>query len=386
MKVLHIHQDFPDGLSYPNTKAVSSLIEGCEDLDDEVSHVVLSIHRTANPFKASFRKFNRGFIYTYWALPLPVFYVICLYFNSLYIWYKLRHSKFNLIHGHKLSCEGCFAYFLSRIFKIKYVISIRGGSDWNYLRRLRFHKSFFLKVYANSYKRFWVSVWVKPYIARYFKLSENHICDDVIFPNICNINTSGLKSSSNHRAEFLTVMSFHQHKRKGFEQLVSVFSMLNKRDDNFCLNVFGTGEDNYKNEVNDIIEKYNAKNFIKLKGYVSQDIIMKSMANSRGFLLPAKNETFGMAYIEALSVGCPVLYMSDTGIDGYFEGYIIGEKLINYNLKDLFKAIKKLHSNADYYLKGVDQMLSCNYLNLFTKDYICSLYLGELKRLAGANG
>jgi glycosyltransferase involved in cell wall biosynthesis len=380
MNILHIHQDYPDGRDYPFTKAVSNLIEGCEQVDTSIKHTVLSINRTSNPFKVSVKPFSQGLSVVYWAIPLPIIYYWTMKLSALLMCKHVKDLNLKAIHGHKLTSEGLFAYFLSKKLNIPYVLSIRGGSDMNNIRRLPLHKRLFAKVFNSAKEVFWISAWSKKPLQKALSLDNSKIVETSLLPNICNINLNYPHRSSAERKGYVTAVSYHQHKRKGVAELIEAISLLNKLDTTIELNIYGSGDDVYKTEIENLITKFNATEFVHLKGQVTQSDLLEAMSQSKGFLLPAVNETFGMAYIEALSVGCPILYVENTGIDGYFSDVSVGEKISNLNVDELVSCLEKINKNNTPLCKEIKKLQDEDFLSFYTSPYISQKYISIIKK------
>ena len=222
MKVLHIHQDYPDGREYPNTKAVSNLIEASRITNTSIEHFVVSINRTSNPLKISVKGFSDGISIVYWALPLPLIYKPVIWFWAQVIAYKLRSLNFTLIHGHKLTTEGLFSYFLSKRLNIPYCVSVRGGTDAYNLARLSDLKETFYKVYNGAKHVFWVSAWAKKKFSAKFKGLPVFSSE---LANICQIeNISPVATAQRER--YCIILSYHQLQRKGLFPLLEAMALL----------------------------------------------------------------------------------------------------------------------------------------------------------------
>ncbi|MBU3144975.1 glycosyltransferase [Clostridium sp. CF012] len=71
------------------------------------------------------------------------------------------------------------------------------------------------------------------------------------------------------------------------------------------LTIFGEGDERAKLEG--IIKKYHLENRVELMGMCSREVIKEKLKNSDCFVLASRSETFGVAYIEALASGVPVI-------------------------------------------------------------------------------
>ena len=58
---------------------------------------------------------------------------------------------------------------------------------------------------------------------------------------------------------------------------------------------------------------------IELAGAMDRAEVGEALNASSGFVLPAKRETFGLVFIEALFAGTPIIYPAGTAIDGLFD-------------------------------------------------------------------
>jgi glycosyltransferase involved in cell wall biosynthesis len=65
------------------------------------------------------------------------------------------------------------------------------------------------------------------------------------------------------------------------------------------------------------------------------------------FVMPSFRETFGVAYIEALSQGLPIVFTRGQGVDGYFEPGTVGEAVNPHDAEALKAAILGLAERLD---------------------------------------
>lgn len=378
MRILHIHQDYPDGLNYPFTRAVENLIDACKTKDESITHTVLSINRTSNPLKVSSQSFEQGIAVIYWAIPLPFVYPIMMWLSYIYLYRKIKHIDFNLIHGHTLTTEGWFAYLVSKRSKKPYVLSIRGGTDQHNFSRLSIHIKIFKKIYESASEVFFVSPWMGGQIK---KLFNTEIKEKVLFPNICIINPLDVEHLKKSENKFITCASFTQYKRKGLIPLIHAISILRDNKHDVMLDIYGNDNIKHFKIIQNEISKLNLGNHIKIKSNTDQKSLRVELMNSKGFILPSINETFGMTYIEALSVDCPIIYMENTGIDGYFDFYKIGIKLKNQEPDSIASAIIELNNNSNIYKQGIDKMKNDLYLKEFTGEKVSGTYLTQIKKI-----
>lgn len=112
------------------------------------------------------------------------------------------------------------------------------------------------------------------------------------------------------------------------------------------LTIFGQGPK--RKMLEDLINKYNLNSQVKLMGLCSREKIAEQLKRTDCFVLASQSETFGVAYIEALAMGIPVIATKCGGPEGFVNdknGLLID---IN-NKKQLVNAMKYMYSNIDKY-------------------------------------
>lgn len=372
MKILHIHQDYPDNRKFPSTNAVKNLIDGVKKKDKEIEHFVLSINRTSNPFRISFKRFDDGLSVVYWLIPLPYIYYISIKFWAFILRNTINMKEFDCIHAHKLTTEGVFAYLLSKSTSIPYYISVRGGTDMHNINRFSEIEKIFSKIYNNAKEIFWVSPWAIQFIVSRLGVNER----GVSLPNICELEEPKDIIDKN-RPRYVIVLSFHQYRRKGLMQLFKSIKELNKNGFDIKLDVIGSGGENEKKLIQNEVIKLGLSRHVKLLGQLTHSEVLTKLQASKALLLPAENETFGMVYIEAISCGCPILYMANTGVDGYFSDKNVGIKVHSREINELCEAIIKLENSNSFYRREIQNLLKRGELEEFKEDSIVKSYITE---------
>ena len=141
---------------------------------------------------------------------------------------------------------------------------------------------------------------------------------------------------------------------KNFDLVIQLFNNINKE-----LIVIGTGieEKNLKSIAN--------KN-IKFKGKVSNEELHETLSHAKGYIFPVKEEDFGIAPVEALSHGVPVLahrsggpletiiegqdglFFDEISLESLTEKFIEFDKKINenfFNRKEISERSQKFNEN-----------------------------------------
>lgn len=379
MNILHIHQDYPDGRPYPYTKAVENLINGVEKNNTEHQHFVLSINRTSNPFKVSIKPFEQGLSVVYFAIPIRFVYYPVMLFWFWLVSLHLKKYTFDVIHGHKVTTEGLFTLHLANNFSIPYILSLRGGSDIKNLIRFPELRKKFRQIYKQAHAILLVSPWAEKQVTK--ELGYTHPRKQA-FPNICHFEVAN-PNRNQRTSPFIIILSLHQYKRKGLEATLEAIAKLQTEypDKNFTIEIIGSGNDKYQKLIKKIIERHNIAGLVNFLGELKHEQVLDRLQLCKTFVLPSINETFGMSYIEALANGCPVIYMKNTGIDGYFEEYDIGIKLREQSVEAVASGLMEINSNHSYYSTNVAKMIENRYLENFTENNIVKKYLKVLHDL-----
>ncbi|MCP3873872.1 MAG: glycosyltransferase [Desulfobacteraceae bacterium] len=95
--------------------------------------------------------------------------------------------------------------------------------------------------------------------------------------------------------------------KKGLDLLIPAISRLSKRFNNIKMVLAGSREDSYYKKVKSWIEEYKLSKVIITPGFLSGQEKIDAFQGSDCFILPSLNENFGIAIIEALSYGLPVI-------------------------------------------------------------------------------
>ncbi len=143
-----------------------------------------------------------------------------------------------------------------------------------------------------------VSKSVADHINEYFGMPS------VVIPN--TIDTSIFKPYELKRNEgFRFVCTASLTKNKALDTLIEAFAKAFSECPQVSLTIFGEGE--MRNELEALIKRYKLEKQIKLPGLAERVDIAKVLAQSDCFILVSLSETFGVAYIEALAAGLPVI-------------------------------------------------------------------------------
>ncbi len=199
------------------------------------------------------------------------------------------------------------------------------------------------KILLNSKK---IVLLSKSYLDKFIKIISHELYIQIkdkitIVPNGVHqdyfINRRGKR---NLKKDINIVSVGRLDKNKNMISLLNLIKSLKGGEKKFKLHIIGDGPEmsnliNFSkdNEILDDIIFY---------GKINRKEVISILDNSDIFMLLSKKETFGIAYIEALARGLPVIYTQNEGIDGYFAPGLVGYPVNPSNLHEIRNSLFKV--------------------------------------------
>lgn len=282
-------------------------------------------------------------------LPNPLSFKKNYFFAPLYALktlFNLRNTdRFDLIH--------CFVepydfitYLISKIFGVKYFITIHGSYGVKTLRNV-IYRFFQVIAYKNANKIICVSNYTKTKVLEYENL-ENI----VIISNGVN-SDSITKNNKENIVIGVGALKF----RKGYHLVIEAIDLVKKQILDIKYYIIGNQEDTlYVNKLKEKITRLRLEKNILFFESISDEKLKELYKLAKIFVLTPVStkydfEGFGLVYLEANALGLPVIGSYDNGgedaiRDGY-NGFLVR---IN-DSKDIVEKIVKLLDNQGLYEK-----------------------------------
>lgn len=146
--------------------------------------------------------------------------------------------------------------------------------------------------------------------------------------------------------------------KKGIFQLMKAWNTVHQHLPSAELHIYGKG--NVK-----LLEKLlmdGVRETVKIKGHVPRAVLFQELSTATLAVFPSYSETFGLMCIEAMSVGCPVIYTKRSCGPEIIQDRENGILVDPDNVEEIASSIIKLIENKDlqekYSIKGRETVLS----------------------------
>jgi len=113
------------------------------------------------------------------------------------------------------------------------------------------------------------------------------------------------------------------HYSKGLFDLVEIWRCVCERIPQARLSIIGNGNARIKDELKRKISEAGLENNVLLTGYLENEKMIETMKGSKVFVFPSHEEGFGIAILEALGCGLPVVAWDLPVYKEVFQHYII---------------------------------------------------------------
>ncbi len=178
-------------------------------------------------------------------------------------------------------------------------------------------------------------------------------------------------SSSDFVLLFLSLICY----KKGINLLILAVKNIANKYSNIKLVIAGSDLNGYERQVKEWIKKYQVEDRVIMTGFLSGQDKINAFAGSDCFVLPSMNENFGIAVVESLSNGLPVLISNNV----YIWKEIIQSNsgwVCEYSHNSLMKQIMNILGNPKDILekknnasKAAEQFYPDNLKNLYKNVY-----------------
>ncbi|GAB6168162.1 glycosyltransferase family 4 protein [Clostridium carnis] len=263
--------------------------------------------------------------------------------------YVEKYGKPDIVHAHCGLYGGYVAKIIKDKYNIPYVITEHSSNVLN-----NNIDGYNKKLLCNGYKNADCLISVSKKLKdKMRKFTNNNI---KVIPNIVDTTKFTPKRlKENDKFRFISVSFLN--KNKCVDLTIKAFFKSFNNMDNVELYIIGDGfeKDNLKN----LIIKLKLESKVKLIGSVQRENLATYLNEAHCFVLPTLYETFGVAYIEALACGLPIIATKSGGPEDFFNenlGYIINvsdEEALIEAMTSVFNDYKKFDSKyISEYIKG----------------------------------
>lgn len=280
-----------------------------------------------------------------------------------------------IVHAHTVFSDGGIALNFKKKYGIPYIVAVRSTDVYFFFRFFFYLRPLGIEILKEAE----TIIFLNPDLQNelYQKHVPVHIASKLIQKSVCipnGINSFWFqnigqpKTITKNTCHILYVGSFLP--RKNVPLIIEAAAQLSKTLDVSLTIIGGGGKDTKK--ILKAAEQLKKTAKVNIMGKINDMEQLKEYFRTADiFVMPSRNETFGLVYIESLSQGTPIIYTKNTGIGGYFHDGEVGYGITDFSAKNIAEKIKLTLLNYDIISKKAVQCIK-----RFNWPSIAGEYLG----------
>ena len=269
----------------------------------------------------------------YWSSHSGSF--IASIFKTILISIRILFDSHKIYHLHTAKRGSILRKFFISIFirikRKKYIVHLHAGQSKELILKSKLERKFTETLLRNSSAIICITKDMECFLAENMQIKDNVF----VVPNVCETISEEPVDLAHHREPVKIVYCGTFVKSKGVFDLVEAFEKA-KFNYPVILDLFGNG-------TTPKIEKKN----INVRGWVEHNEYLKLLPSYDFLVLPSKYETFGLAYVEAMGVGLPVIGTFGPAIPEIVKNNETGLLVEFGNIEQLAMALEKLANNLE---------------------------------------
>ncbi|MGC8886310.1 MAG: glycosyltransferase, partial [Verrucomicrobiia bacterium] len=169
--------------------------------------------------------------------------------------------------------------------------------------------------------------------------------------------------------------------KKGLDLLIPAFAKLySERKDIHLLIVGKDDGDNYESKVKNWVKEYNLEKAVTFTGLLTGRDKLTAFYGSDIFVLPSYSENFGIAIIEAMACGLPVVVSDKVGITREIKRYDAGI-IVKTDVDSVYRGLKyALETDLSQKVENAKKMVKELYNIDRVVDKVIGIYEEALSR------
>jgi len=253
----------------------------------------------------------------------------------------IRRNNIDIIHAHFIEPSGLCAYLLKLYTGKPYVVTLHGG-DVRYLIKQSDRKDLHRAILMNSSKIISISRVLVEETSSWLNVPKRKF---VVIPNAVDSNLFKPNLDTEIRSKFkiegpLVLYVGRLWYNKGVHLLLLAFKLVAQKIKDAKLLIVGDGP--LRNELVNVTRRLNLSSKVIFVGEVDNKELPKYYNSCDVFALPSVFEGQGIAALEAMSCGKPVVAFKVGGIPEVVRNGKTGFLVEPYSIKDLSKYIVRL--------------------------------------------
>jgi len=346
VRIVHLAVD----VNTPQRQRTTTAIEWFVDSLGDYENVLVGMRRTPFPWRTrgtdcgsdrGYRLFDLPF----YGLPFGVGLLFSMWLVARRVIRLLESEGLrpDIVHAHKLTFEGIAGWFIARHFGVPLFVSLRGEVETKIFRLKPTYRPLLRRICRYAERLYFVSAWFRDEYHRYVPAQPDK---EKLLPNIVR-NIAPQIAALPAGNSFVTILNLDTWKRKGLAWLIDGFAQARRELPALQLDIIGGGSAESVARAEQMIAGAGLTGSVRLTGPLPNAEVIRRLPSYRALLLPSRNETFGMVYVEALFAGIPVLFTRGTAIDGYLDGLDVAITVPEGDPQAITQAIIELDAKTD---------------------------------------
>jgi glycosyltransferase involved in cell wall biosynthesis len=349
------------------TPAVSNLV----GLASEFTHLIYSMNRIGTRWGVRSLPFGENRVaLAYGAPPKGLLLATGLRKVSDFILDDMRRLNLtcDVVHAHKFSIEGLVALWVADALGVPMVSSLWGNTDARVMRYRPDLRQAWQRVADRSTLLLPAAPWAAESVRRYVCIDPAKVRNLPIAPSNERFVVSAKTSP-----RVATVLHLDGYANKGVKLLVRAIATLHA-ETGATLDIVGGGSPSTVWSLHRLIERWRATDFVRLIGPIPNARIIEALTGYAMMALPSRAESYGLAFVEALFAGIPVLLSRGRGIDGYLPAEEIGYACDPYDSTDIVRGIRHVLANQTGLKASIARLQGAGALQRFRRESIAAVY------------
>ncbi|MGI0482231.1 glycosyltransferase [Geminocystis sp. CENA526] len=159
------------------------------------------------------------------------------------------------------------------------------------------------------------------------------------------------------------------HEKKGLDLLVTALSQVNQ---NFCFVIAGSGNEYYEQKIKELIQQNKMLEKVIWTGFVEGELKDILLQGSDLFALTSYSENFGIAVLEALAVGLPVIVTEGVALSSIVAENDLGF-VTNLDINSIASTIENILKNPQELKEKSDRSKEFIFNNYTWDKIACNL-------------